>query len=129
MTIRQDVQKRAVWAERLGRYRQSGLTVAGFCESEHVSVNTFYYWAKRVGTGSTVASSHPRSDPAEPRREPVRHTHLAGGTALVRFYFSAAVEVSVPADCLDAIRCLAQCVQHPQAECSGAFQEVVVATR
>ena len=129
MTSRQDVQKRLVWAERLERYRLSGLTVAGFCESEHVSVNTFYYWARRVAAGSTVASSSPRSDVAEPRREPVSHTHVAAGTALVRFYFSEAVEVSVPADCLDAIRCLAQCVQHPRAECSSAFQEVVVTTR
>ena len=129
MTSRQDVQKRAVWAERMGRYRLSGLTVAGFCESEHVSVNTFYYWAKRVGTGSALVSSSPRSDTAELRREPADNSHVAAGTALVRFYFSAAVEVSVPADCLDAIRCLAQCIQHPRAECSGAFQEVVVTTR
>jgi hypothetical protein len=129
MTSRQDVQKRLVWKQRLGRYRQSGLTVAGFCESEHVSVNTFYYWARRVGAGSTVMSSSPRSDVAEPRREPMSPSHVAAGTGLVRFYFSAAVEASVPADCLDAIRCLAQCVQQPRAECSGAFQEVVVTTR
>jgi hypothetical protein len=49
--------------------------------------------------------------------------------ALVRFHFNAAIEISVPADCLDAIRCLAQCVQQLRAERSGAFQEVVVATR
>jgi hypothetical protein len=44
----------------------------------------------------------------------------------VRFSWNAGVEVSVPADCLDAIRCLAECLQRARPECSDAFQEVVV---
>jgi hypothetical protein len=36
------------------------------------------------------------------------------------------VEVSVPADCLSVIRCLAECLQHTRAERPDAFQEVVV---
>ncbi len=130
MTSRQDVQKRRVWAERLGRYRASGLTVARFCASERVSVNSFYYWAKRVSTDASVVPLNVRRTQLE--REPVGHARVAVGTvpsALVRFHFNAAVEVSVPADCLDAIRCLAQCVQYSQAARSDAFQEVVVAKR
>jgi len=129
---RPDVQKRREWAERLVRYRVSGLTVAGFCARERVSVKTFYYWARCIGTGSTAVSSSPRSDAAEFRRQPAGHADMAARTAepaLVRFHFNAAIEISVPADCLDAIRCLAQCVQQLRAERSGAFQEVVVATR
>ena len=125
MTSRQDVHKGRVWAERLGRYRASGLTVARFCARERVSVHTFYYWSKRVAAGSTAVSSSPRSEPAG-------HAHAAVGAGqppVVRFHFNAAVEISVPADCLDAIRCLAQCVQHSRAEGAGAFQEVLVATR
>jgi hypothetical protein len=36
------------------------------------------------------------------------------------------VEVSVPADCLSVIRCLAECLQHTRPEGPDAFQELVV---
>jgi hypothetical protein len=137
MASRQDVQKRRVWAERLKTYRSSGLSVARFCAGQRVSVNTFYYWASRLRTDSTAAGStrtpsRLRSKAAERGHEPARQAHAAAGTvqpALVRFQFNEAVEVSVPADCLEAIRCLAQCVQHARAASAGAFQEVVVARR
>jgi hypothetical protein len=61
----------------------------------------------------------------------VKHTPTAAGissAALVRFYCGAAVEVSVPADCLDAIRCLAESLRHARVERSDAFQEVVVSS-
>jgi hypothetical protein len=61
----------------------------------------------------------------------VQHTATAAGisnVALVRFYCGGAVEVSVPADCLEAIRCLAECLQHARVERSDAFQEVVVSS-
>ena len=125
MTRRQDVQKGRVWAERLERYRASGLTVARFCARERVSMHTFYYWSKRIAADLIAASSSSRGEPAGQARAAVG----AGQPAVVRFHLSAAVEVSVPADCLDAIRCLAQCVQLRRAEGAGAFQEVLVATR
>ena len=59
----------------------------------------------------------------------MQHTATAAGisnVALVRLYCGGAVEVSVPADCLDAIRCLAESLRHAKVECSDAFQEVVV---
>jgi hypothetical protein len=127
MRSRQDVQKRRVWAERLRRHRSSGLTVARFCASEGVSVHTFFYWSKRIAAGSSS-----RSDATDRRREPAGHSYLAAGTAppaLVRFHFNTAVEVSVPADCLDAIRCLASCLQNSRDDRCETFQEVVVATR
>jgi hypothetical protein len=125
MTSRQDVQKQKAWAERLGRYRASGLSVTRFCASEGVSPNTFYYWARRVPAGSTAASPSPRSDATRP-------AHGAAGTtppAVVRFHLQGAVEISVPADCLEAIRCLGQCLQQAWGERSGGFREVVVARR
>ena len=129
MASRQDVQKRRAWEVRFGRFRASGLTVARFCEQERVSVHTFYYWAKRVGPASVTTSS-PREGKASRRgRQSVKHAPTAGGVsnvALVRFYWNAAVEVSVPADCLEAIRCLAECLQQARVERCDAFQEVVV---
>jgi hypothetical protein len=59
----------------------------------------------------------------------VKPTATARGipnAALVRFSWNAGVEVSVPADCLDAIRCLAECLQRTWAEHADAFQELVV---
>ncbi|HEX4148799.1 MAG TPA: hypothetical protein VHY20_07420 [Pirellulales bacterium] len=137
MSIRQDVQKRRVWAERLERFRASGLTVSRFCASQRVSENTFYYWASRLRTDSTTAGSprtpsRPRGKAAELGHERARQAHAAAGTAqpaLVRFQFNEAVEISVPADCLEAIRCLAQCAQQARVESARAFQEVVVARR
>ena len=134
MASRQDLEKRRLWAERLGRYRSSGLTVARFCASEGVTVHTFFLLARSefAAAGSTTAGLSARSDATDRRREPAGRSYLAAGTAqpaLVRFHFNTAVEVSVPVDCLDAIRCLASCVQSSRREHSDAFQEVVVATR
>ena len=131
MVSRQDVEKRRAWEVRFERFRASGLTIARFCEQEHVSAHTFYYWARRVGSNSVRPSSSGAGKASRRSRSSLKHASTAGGTsnaALVCFYWNAAVEVSVPADCLDAIRCLAECLQHRRAEHSNAFQEVVVSS-
>lgn len=152
MASRQDVEKRQLWAERLRRYRASGLTVTRFCASERVSVNTFFYWAKRLGTGSATASARPRSSRERGRTVPhatvqnarsasrmtsassarlssPKSVEATSPPAVVRFQINAAVEIAVPAECLDVIRCLADCLHHARGDRSGTFQEVVVATR
>mgnify|MGYP003384660591 CR=1 FL=1 len=40
--------RRQVWAERLRRYSQSGLTVAAFCDQERVSLPSFYQWRRKL---------------------------------------------------------------------------------
>ena len=131
MTRRLDVQKRRQWEQRLERHRASGLTVGRFCADERVSVNTFYYWAKRLGGPSRKSRIAPAAQASEGRRPPVRQAAASDlvvpeNAAVVRFRLNAAVEVSVPADCLEVIRCLANCVQHSQLERNAAFHEVVV---
>jgi hypothetical protein len=131
MTRRLDVQKRRQWEERFERYRVGRLTVARFCTKERVSVNTFYYWAKRLDLRSTRIRSAEQERAAAQNREPVRPAHVsavAANAGLVHFRLGAAVEVLVPAHCLDVIRCLAQGLQR-SAEQSAAFQEVVVGAR
>lgn len=131
MTSRQDLQKRRGWEVRLRRFRASGMTVAHFCEQERVSVNTFYYWAKRVRLPVVTASLSEPHRGRQHRRQSRQPTSAAAGSsnvALVRFHWNAAVEVSVPADCLDAIRCLAECLRHAPVERAEAFQEVVVSS-
>ena len=125
MVSRLDLQKRRQWEARYKRFRASGLTVACFCEQEGVAVNTFYYWAKRVRlpvvTAPAATAAKPKSFDGRPRVV----------VPMVRFRWNAAVEALVPADCLDAIRCLVECLKHVPVERSdafqkSAFQEVVV---
>jgi transposase-like protein len=40
--------RREVWAERLRRFSQSGLTVAAFCQRDGVSVSSFYQWRRKL---------------------------------------------------------------------------------
>jgi hypothetical protein len=37
-----DSGKEAVWRQRLRRFSESGLTIAGFCRSEGLSAPSFY---------------------------------------------------------------------------------------
>ena len=129
MVSRQDIEKRRAWEVRFERFRACGLTIARFCEQEHVSVHTFYYWAKRVGSNSARPSTSAADNPPRRRRPSVKLAATTGriaNAALVRFSWNAGVEVSVPADCLAAVRCLAECLQHTRAERPDAFQELVV---
>jgi hypothetical protein len=129
MVSRQDVEKRRAWEVRFERFRASGFSVARFCEQERVSVHTFYYWAKRVGSKSARPSTSAIGNSPRRSRPSVKPVATAGkiaNTALVRFSWNAGVEVSVPADCLSVIRCLAECLQHAHTERPDAFQELVV---
>lgn len=120
-----DEQKRRAWEARFARYRASGLSVARFCGQERVSVNMFYYWAKRLRTASAMASL--RTD--RTIRRQASTTTPAGGNPrepVVRFCWKTGTEVRVPADCLDAIRCLAECLARKGDHPGEAFQEVVV---
>jgi hypothetical protein len=114
------------------------MTVARFCASEGVAVNTFYYWSGRAGStvhspstalGSASARKRgvARRDRNSSQRAPIETQ--AAPRALVRFHFPAGAEVSVPADCVAAIRCLAECIRSAQPAPAAAFQEVLVGRR
>lgn len=122
MASSRDAEKRRAWETRLARYRAGGLTVARFCEQEGISPNTFYYWSKhlRAASGRRSPCAAPASRPA------LSTTDRSVRGAVVRFRWKTGVEVSVPADCLGAIRCLAESLAKVAAYRSEAFQEVVV---
>ena len=119
-----DAAKSREWRGRFKRYRASGLTIGRFCADEGVSVNTFYYWSRRVGPHvddrSTVRAESTTTRQASDSGVPV---------AMVCFRFSGAMEVMVPAHCLEAIRCLADSAREPRSERAGAFRQVVVSHR
>ena len=143
MASRENEQKRSEWAERLTRHRASGLTVARFCAQERVSVNTFYYWSRRVGAGAASSAAQRAQVSTFPdvvssgtralgKRGPQPRTESAtigARNGEVRFLIDAAVEVTVPAECLDAIRCLVECLARHRVRRDAAFHEIVVAPR
>ncbi len=129
-----DEQKRREWAKRFERYRASNATVAQFCGHERVSVNTFYYWSKRVGSAATLGQrpamngEFARSTASvDERVEPKAATQ-----GFVRFRFGS-VEVDVPAGCLDVIRCLAESAGRSTSQVArpttAAFHEIVIGAR
>ena len=136
MVSRLDLQKRRQWEARYKRFRASGLTVGQFCKREGVSASMFYYWAKRVRLPvpavtqlPVVTASTPGSTPRK-AGDSLPDSFSGRRRGWVRFRWNATMEVLVPADCLDAIRCLAECLKRASversAERSDAFQEVVV---
>ena len=135
-----DAEKQREWERRLGRFRASGLTVARFCANQGLSVNTFYYWSKRIDKPATPAhlnvaqSSVVRSAAAEKRVEGTRDSKrreeaAAANGSRVHFRLGSGIEVSVPADCLAVIRCLAESFGPARTERGGAFQQVVLGSR
>lgn len=130
MSQRLDVQKQRQWEERFRRYRSGGLTVERFCAEERVSPNTFYYWARRVGSQRAKPRSAPAGQtPKQARQAAALDLAASANTGVVRFRLNTAVEVLVPANCLAVIRCLANCLQGSAAEPAAGFQEVIVGTR
>jgi len=45
---RDSTATRQLWADRLERFRNCGLTVAAFCAAEGVSVPAFYQWKRQL---------------------------------------------------------------------------------
>jgi hypothetical protein len=112
-----NAKKQQVWQARLARYRSSGLSVARFCEQERVSSHAFYYWTNRLKAPTTGVPSG---------LSVARTADSNAQTTTVRFRLKTGTEVWVPADCLSAIRCLAECLMS-LGDCRGEwFQEVVV---
>ena len=50
------------WAGRLSRFEQVDQTVGAFCQTEGVSVPSFYYWKKKLGL---LPGSEQRAEPID----------------------------------------------------------------
>jgi hypothetical protein len=119
-----DAAKRQAWVAKFARYQASGLSVARFCKQERVSANTFYYWAKRLKTASTALRARRAVSSRRAAAEPTSDSSTR--EAVVRFRCASGAEVVVPANCLETIRCLAECLTEAGRHRGEAFQEVVV---
>ena len=120
------VEKRRAWAARFARYQASGLPVTRFCKQERVSPNTFYYWAKRLRTASATAPLCADRAVSPRRALPTSKAGNSAREAVVHFRWKSGAEVTVPASCLEAIRCLAKCLAEEGGHRGESFQEVVV---
>lgn len=96
MARRGGLSKRAEWRKRVGRYRGSGRTVAGFCEQEGISTASFYAWRKRLRGTKTAGK-----DGARPAFKPVR---LPPAGTPMSIHLPGGVWVEVPMENLDAVR-------------------------
>jgi transposase len=50
---------RRLWAERLARFPDSGLSVTAFCAAEGVLPNSFYYWKRQLADAAAVGPGAP----------------------------------------------------------------------
>ena len=81
--------RRQVWAERLRRYSQSGLTVAAFCDQERVSLPSFYQWRRKLAgspEGGVATAQRDKNLPVPLRTAP--HLDWARSGVLLRILIS-----------------------------------------
>jgi len=128
-----DERKRATWERRLVQFRASGWTIARFCRSEGVSVRVFYYWARRIGIAGSQHASPSSGLPVArvPRRPATARPRTAdAGDRRIRVRLGSQAEFSIPADALDALRCVLDGLRDANAgRDHSTFQRVVVAAR
>lgn len=126
---RRDAAKRQEWELRLARFEADHRTVAQFCRDEQVSVAGFYYWRRQCLGVDKIPGDGDRSAaraPHQPANQTPRGATEGPLSASVQFQFANGALVSVPAQCLDALRCLVECVRREDPIRSGGFQQVVV---
>jgi hypothetical protein len=89
MSRQTDRRKAVAWERRLGRFGESGLTVARFCDREGVSIATFHYWQRKFRDASVdeAASATPavpvaRFDPVEVLSRQAVTIRFAGGAVM-----------------------------------------------
>lgn len=139
MAKRMDDQKRLLWAKRLERFRAGGLSVSRFCQRENIAVHSFYYWSSRLrSVDSDVSSAAQRGDvvPSVSKRNRSRSSSLRSRDVAsenispqIHIRVGTHAQVSIPVDCLAALRCVVSSLRDSGTEPQEAFQHVFVGTR
>jgi hypothetical protein len=85
-----------VWQERLRLFKQSGLTVAKFCQREGISVPSFYEWRRRLA--ETSVGPQAKQIVSKQRREtPVFQQVTLAGAGTVIIEWPSGVRMELPA--------------------------------
>lgn len=138
MAKRLDDEKRLLWVQRLARFQSSGLTVVRFCEQERLSVASFHYWARRI-RASNAGRTEPvgrvkvtnRRAPAGQLTETESSPRKAAGkncASKIHFRVGRNARVSIPAECLDALRCVMEYLTADGGK-QDAFRSVLLKSR
>jgi hypothetical protein len=152
MAKKVDLDKLALWKQRLQRHRASGLTVSSFCQQENVSPANFYYWSRRTreaesNSGSGTARTGGRASAAKASRKPavvvaaaaMERSVAARDNCPVRAPIEVrlhdSLRVFIPADCDQPMK-LVSLLAHamgvssaPMAKEGQAFQQVLLGAR
>lgn len=128
MARQDNIRKAREWTQRLRRFQSSGMTVAKFCEVERVAPHIYYYWVRRFrAAGSKSAKSNDERQ-AHAVRERSDSAIVPGtGTSNVQLRLTSGIQISIPADNIDALRCIVRCLSETGAGSeAGSFQRVVI---
>ena len=98
-----DQSKRSLWAKRLSRFRNSGLSIARFCLQENIPTHSFHYWAKQLG-GHGQQAQMPEVDLVA--NQPATSTTDSQQIASVAIHCHQHLTLTVPAQCVDTIRAI-----------------------
>ena len=108
------------WEARLGRYRDSGMTISEFCLREGVSTASFYQWRKRLGENSTPRRGNP---PPSPVFSPVRLvTSLGGGLPVIAVQLPGGTRLEIPMSDSNAVERAIQVLVSADAERTAALR-------
>jgi hypothetical protein len=128
-----DSKKLAIWTDRLRRFRESGVSVTRFCAAEAITMSAFSYWSKRLADFATkqlVASPSKRAaDRGTPRRSSIGQSagECSVGPSLFSVRIDDGIQIEIPTDQIEAIRCVMQCIHQTQrSESESRFHRVVV---
>jgi len=102
---KQSQSAEVIWRGRLGRFRNSDLTVTEFCRQEGVSVASFYHWRKRLEKPRKTKRAGPSGDrlPKRAKSRPFVPVNVAAAV-VAEVAFPNGVRVRVPATNAEALR-------------------------
>ena len=136
MAKRIDAQKRAEWHRRLERFEESGRTIAQFCLHENIPPHRFYYWARRLRSKSSRRQHSSLAESAKKDSRAQVHPQVDGDAwegsseRMVRFHWNSKLQVAIPADCLDTIRCVLDYATHVEglegSTPASTFRQVII---
>ena len=140
-----DAVKREQWRRRFERFEAGEQSIAQFCRDEGVGTHTFYYWSRQLGRMSGGsgrsrgrlkdgrAKQYTAKEAAGSAVQSVQPERPEGVTPVVQFTWHSQLSFSIPANCLDAIRCVLEFARQADprerqdgAAVANAFRQVIV---
>lgn len=108
-----DPTKVAAWRGRLQRFAGSRLAVARFCAKERVSVASFYYWRKKLGSqGRPQRRPQRRPQPVPECDDAFQQVTVVPAAVGVSIRLPGGARIEVGSERLDTVRAVIAEVAH-----------------